>query len=128
MESEASWNVDSEEHETIKAFCCINAVARDFARFGLIYLHDGYWNNRQIVPAEWVKRSTSIINDSRDSQNYPYTYQWRVLENGAFFAKGILGQYILVYPEKELVFVRLGKSVGDLDWADLFISLSDQIN
>ncbi|HPE57378.1 MAG TPA: serine hydrolase [Bacteroidales bacterium] len=128
MESEASWNVDSEEHETIKAFCCINAVARDFARFGLIYLHEGYWNNRQIVPAVWVKRSTSIINDSRDSQNYPYTYQWRVLENGAFFAKGILGQYILVYPEKELVFVRLGKSVGDLDWADLFISLSDQIN
>jgi CubicO group peptidase (beta-lactamase class C family) len=127
MESDASWSIDSKKHETIKAFCCINAVARDFARFGLLYLNHGTWNEEQIVPADWVTRSTRIINDSRDSQNYPYTYQWRVLENGAFFAKGILGQYILVYPEKELVFVRLGKSVADIDWADLFVELSEQI-
>ncbi len=127
MQSDASWSIDSEQHKTIKAFCCINAVARDFARFGLIYLHKGYWNGRQIVPAAWVKKSTTIINDSRDSQGYPYTYQWRVLKNGAFFAKGILGQYIFVYPEKNLVFVRLGKSYGEVDWAKLFLAISEQI-
>ncbi|MCB2219321.1 MAG: beta-lactamase family protein [Bacteroidetes bacterium] len=127
MESSASWSIDSKKDKTVKAFCCINAVARDFARFGLLYLNDGKWNGKQIVPAEWVKRSTRIINDSRDSQGYPYTYQWRVIENGAFFAKGILGQYILVFPAKDLVFVRLGKSVADIDWADLFVKLSEQI-
>ncbi len=127
MESDASWSIDSEEHQTIKAFCCINAVARDFARFGRLYLNKGNWQGRQIISEEWVKRSTSIINDSRDSQGYPYTYQWRVLENGAFFAKGILGQYIFVYPAKNLVFVRMGKGYADIDWADLCVELSKSL-
>ncbi|MCB0805203.1 MAG: serine hydrolase [Bacteroidales bacterium] len=127
MESDATWSIDSEESQTIKAFCCINAVARDFLKFGRLYLNHGNWDGNQVVPENWVKRSTSIINDSRDSQNYPYTYQWRVLENGSFFAKGILGQYIFVYPEKNLVFVRMGKSYGGIDWAQLFLEISDQI-
>lgn len=127
MESKASWSIDSEVNQTIKSFCCINAVARDYARFGLIYLHGGYWNNQQIVPGAWVDSSTQIINDSRDSQNYPYTYQWRVLENGAFFAKGILGQYIFVFPEKNLVFVRLGKAYAGVDWAGFCNELSNQV-
>jgi CubicO group peptidase (beta-lactamase class C family) len=124
MESNGSWSIDSEENQTIKAFCCINAVARDFARFGRLYLNNGNWEGRQIISEEWVRRSTSIINDSRDSQGYPYTYQWRVLENGAFFAKGILGQYIFVNPDKNLVFVRMGKDYAEIDWADLCVELS----
>ena len=104
-----------------------NARVRDFAKFGRLYLNNGNWNGEQIVPEKWVKKSTSIINDSRDSQGYPYTYQWRVLENGAFFAKGILGQYIFVYPEKNLIFVRIGKKYGGVDWADLFLELSKQL-
>jgi CubicO group peptidase (beta-lactamase class C family) len=127
MESDASWSIDSEKNQTIKAFCCINAVTRDFARFGRLYLKKGNWQGRQIISEEWVTRSTSIINDSRDSQGYPYTYQWRVLENGAFFAKGILGQYIFVYPEKNLVFVRMGKDYADIDWADLCVELSKSL-
>jgi len=127
MEHDASWNVDSKKHQTIKAFCCINARARDFARFGRLYLNKGKYRNKQIVPEKWVEISTSIINDSRDSQGYPYTYHWRVLENGDFFAKGILGQYIFVYPEKNLIFVRLGKKYAGIDWADLFLELSKQL-
>ncbi len=127
MESNASWSIDSKEDNTIKSFCCINGIARDFARFGRLYLHKGNWNGKQIVPAAWVERSTSIINDSRDSQGYPYTYFWRVLENGSFFAKGILGQYIFINPDKNLIFVRMGESYGDVDWAALFVELSKQL-
>lgn len=124
MESDATWSIDSEENQTIKSFCCINAVARDFARFGRLYLKKGNWEGHQIISEEWVNRSTSVINDSRDSQGYPYTYQWRVLPNGSFFAKGILGQYIFVYPEKNLIFVRMGKDYADIDWADFCLELS----
>ncbi len=127
MESDASWSVDSYEHKVFKANCCINAVARDYVRFGLLYLNRGKWNGEQIVPAKWVDRSLSIINDSRDSQGYPYTYQWRVLQNGAFFAKGILGQYIIVIPDRDLVFVRLGKKVAATDWMELCLQLSEQL-
>ncbi len=126
MESDASWSVDSEEHQVFKANCCINAIARDFAKFGRLYLNYGSWNGEQIVPRKWVEKSLSIINDSRDSQGYPYTYQWRVLENGAFFAKGILGQYIIVIPEKQMVFVRLGKKVAGTDWMDFCLKLAEQ--
>ncbi|MCF8378362.1 MAG: beta-lactamase family protein [Bacteroidales bacterium] len=127
MESDASWSIDNEEDQTIKAFCCINAIARDFLKFGSLYLNHGRLNEKQIIPEKWIIKSTSIINDSRDSQGYSYTYQWRVLENGTFFAKGILGQYIFVYPEKNMVFVRLGESYADVNWAEFFLELSDQI-
>ncbi len=127
MEYEASWSIDSKKNQTIKSFCCLNARARDFAKFGRLYLNRGNWNGKQIVPEKWVDRSISIINDSRDSQGYPYTYQWRVLENGCYFAKGILGQYIFVNPNKNLVFVRMGKKYAGVDWADLFVELSVQL-
>ena len=124
MESDATWSIDSEASQTIKSFCCINAIARDFARFGRLYLKKGNWEGRQVISESWIKRSTSIINDSRDSQGYPYTYQWRVLPNGSFFAKGVMGQYVLVYPDKNLIFVRMGHGYADIDWADFCIELS----
>lgn len=127
MESDASWSVDSYEHQVFKANCCINAIARDFAKFGRLYLNDGMWDSTQVVPEKWVERSTTIINDSRDSQGYPYTYQWRVLEDGSFFAKGILGQYIIVIPDKSLVFVRMGKKVAGVDWMAFCRELSVQL-
>lgn len=127
MEFDASWSIDNKENETIKSFCCLNARARDFAKLGRLYLNNGNWNGEQLVPEKWVKKSTSIINDSRDSQNYPYTYQWRVLDNGAYFAKGVLGQYILVYPEKNLIFVRMGKQYADVDWANLCLEIAKNL-
>lgn len=127
MENEATWNIDSKKHQNIKAFCCINATARDLAKFGSLYLHKGKWNGKEIIPEEWITRSTSIMNDSKDSRNYPYTYHWRVTENKAFFAKGILGQYIYINPVKNFVIVRLGKGQGNIDWADFSNELSMQL-
>jgi CubicO group peptidase (beta-lactamase class C family) len=127
MEYPASWNIDSRKDNTIKSFCCLNARARDFAKFGRLYLNSGNWNGKQIVPAEWVKRSETVMNDSRDGQNYHYTYQWRVTDYGAIFAKGLLGQYIWVNPAKKLIMVRLGKKYGDVDWAEFCNQLSKSI-
>ncbi len=127
MQYDASWSVDSKEHQVFKANCCLNGRSIDYAKFGRLYLNKGSWNGNQVVPEKWVERSTSIINDSRDSQGYPYTCQWRVLENGAFFAKGILGQYIFVYPAKNLIFIRQGKGYGKIDWADFFLEISKEI-
>ena len=66
---------------------------------------------------KWVIQSTSIVNDSRDSQGYPYTYQWRISAKGSFFAKGILGQYIFIDPKKNIIIVRMGTGNGDVDLA-----------
>jgi len=122
----ATWNFDSEKHGMVKAFCCINAAPRDFAKFARLYLNKGRLNDEQIIPEEWVTNSFEINNDSRDSEDYPYTYFWRVLDNGTVFAKGILGQYIFLDPSKNLIIVRFGKNRGDLHWSKLIEEVSAQ--
>jgi len=124
MEYDASWSIDSKKHKTVKSFCCINARTRDFARFGRLYLHQGNWDGKQLISKDWVHQSLSIRNDSRDSQGYPYSYQWRVMGNGAFFAKGVLGQFIYVNPAKKLIIVRLGKSTDKVHWPMFFEALA----
>ncbi|HTX87641.1 MAG TPA: serine hydrolase [Bacteroidales bacterium] len=128
MEGEATWNTDSKKHMEIKSFCCINARAVDFAKFGMLYLHQGYWNGMPVVPEKWVKESLMIRNDSRDSQGYPYGYMWRTLEDGSFFAKGILGQYIFVDPARRLVIVHCGMKAGNVNWVEFFRSLARQFS
>jgi len=127
MQYDASWSVDSEKHLTIKSFCCLNTTAIDLARFGRLYLHQGNWNGKQIISKDWINSSLTIHNDSRDSQGYPYSHFWRVKEDGAFFAKGILGQYLYVDPNKDLIIVRLGKSSNDIDWPAFFETISKLI-
>jgi hypothetical protein len=127
MEYPATMNVDSRRHQTIKAFCCLNARSRDFAKFGRLYLHNGNWFGKQIVPASWVKTSTSVINDSRDAHGSPYTYCWRVLNNGSYYAQGVLGQFIFVCPAKNMIIVRTGKNYAKVNWPDLFVELSNQL-
>ncbi|MFN7118054.1 MAG: serine hydrolase domain-containing protein [Saprospiraceae bacterium] len=73
MEYDASWSIDSKKHDTVKAFCCINARARDFAKFGRLYLHNGNWNGQQIVSADWVRQSTVF---EQNINNFIYSYQW----------------------------------------------------
>ncbi len=119
----ASWSVDSKRNNESKAFCCINARAVDFAKFGQLYLHHGMAGQDTVVPPGWVSESLKISNNSRDSQGYPYTYHWRVLNSGDFFAKGILGQYIYVCPAKKIVIVRFGKKSGGVAWGKLFREL-----
>ncbi len=128
MTYNATWSMDSKRNRQIKAFCCLNARPVDLAKFGRLYLNDGQHNGKQIIPKEWVAQTMTIINDSRDSQGYPYTRHWRVKEDGAIFAKGILGQYIYVFPEKNIIIVRMGKKEGDIIWAEFLEKLCDQIN
>lgn len=127
MSENASWSADSKKHRTTKSFCCINATPIDFAKFGSLYLHQGEWKGEQLVPADWITSTTRIQNDSRDSQGYPYAYQWRVLASGSYFAKGVLGQYIFVNPDKKVVIVRMGSSTDDINWPGFFESILLQL-
>jgi CubicO group peptidase (beta-lactamase class C family) len=123
----ATWSLDSKKHREAKAFCCVNAVAGDFVRFGKLYLDEGESNGRTVVAPSWVNESLTIRNDSRDSQGYPYTYFWRVTEEGNYFAKGILGQFIYVCPSKKIVIVRMGETAGKIIWPEFFRQLTDQL-
>ncbi|HRZ25494.1 MAG TPA: serine hydrolase [Spirochaetota bacterium] len=113
MESDAFWLIDSDGAEA--AFCGLNAVLRDYARFGRLYLNRGNWDGRQIVPAEWVRASVTpdaphLAPGRRDSSSWVlgYGYQWWIPENpdGDFLAIGIYGQAIYVYPKYGIVIAK----------------------
>jgi len=118
MEYDATWSLDRKKEGLEKTFCCLNARARDFAKIGRLYLNKGDWNGQQIVSEEWVARSTQV--DTTEGSSAKYQYQWWLpTENGDFMAKGILGQYIYVNPNRNLIIVRLGKKQGEADWGKL---------
>lgn len=124
MEYDASWSIDSEKHGLEKTFCCINARARDFAKIGRLYLNKGNWNGEQIVSESWVEESTKL--DITDGSASYYQYQWWLPnKDGAFMANGILGQFIYVYPKKNLIMVRLGEKTGYVSWSQFFEELSE---
>jgi CubicO group peptidase (beta-lactamase class C family) len=84
------------------------ANARDFARFGLLYLRDGYWDGEPILSRAWVDHARSVAPPS--GGEYGAHWWLDVAEPGTFCAKGFQGQYTLVSPQRDMVVVRLGVS------------------
>jgi CubicO group peptidase (beta-lactamase class C family) len=122
----ASWSIDNKKSGMEKAFASINATARDFAKFGRLYLHKGNWDGKQLISADWVTESTKV--DAADGSVWPYQYQWWLpSKTGDYMANGHLGQYIYVNPAKDLVVVRLGKNEGDANWGQAFMEIARQL-
>jgi CubicO group peptidase (beta-lactamase class C family) len=107
---------------------------RDLARFGQLYLQEGQWAGRQIIPASWVAESTRPHTDDGDGTGYGY--MWWTYQAGSFTAKypmlgkytsyralGTGGQVLWVIPGADLVVVHRadtdhGRSVDGQDlWA-----------
>lgn len=111
MEYPASWSLSSIEPDGVeKAFCCLNARTVDFAKFGRLYLNRGNWNGKQIIPESWIDLT---LHSSKDmGQRLTYHYNWGIgpKKYGSFYAIGLYGQFIYVYPEKNVIIVRFGKS------------------
>lgn len=124
MEYNATWSLDRKKNGLEKTFCCLNARARDFAKIGRLYLNKGNWNGKQIVSASWVEQSTKI--DTTNGSVPFYQYQWWIPNStsGDFMAEGILGQFIYVNPQKNLIIVRLGKKEGKINWTENLVALS----
>ncbi|HHG85984.1 MAG TPA: class C beta-lactamase-related serine hydrolase [Bacteroidetes bacterium] len=126
MEHPASWSIDQKRNGMEKAFCCINATARDFAKFGRLYLQKGNWNGQQLIPESWVEASTKV--NAQDGASNRYQYQWWIPSKlGDFSAQGHLGQFIYVNPMKDLIIVRLGKKYGGVQWMKTFREIAAQL-
>jgi CubicO group peptidase (beta-lactamase class C family) len=92
---------------------------RDIAKLGYLYLHDGQWNGKQIVPAEWVQNSTSKHMETKGLMNAAeddgYGYFWWIDSFGGYSAHGFGGQYIFVLPRSDMVVVFTG-GIADPDF------------
>ncbi len=90
-------------------------TARDLARFGLLFVRNGNWHGKQIVPADWVRDSVRAYSEAGESGGYGYL--WWVersgmhlpgvtLPPGSFSARGFRGHYVLCVPALDLVLVH----------------------
>ena len=132
MEADGSWSLDSKNDGFEKMESGVNARARDFARFGMLFAKEGNWRGKQLISRVWVEESTRPDTTTDPSQGYQY-YWWVNTPEGEnhFSAQGNYGQYIYVAPEKDLVIVRLGKEEGEKGygyWTELFDELSAKLD
>jgi CubicO group peptidase (beta-lactamase class C family) len=113
-EADATWNLDSERSGFEKLESGLNARAVDYARFGLLFLHNGEWNGRRIVSEAWVRAATGADNPNDQAYYHGYRYFWWLDSSrpGSFYAFGKYGQFIYVAPDADAVIVRLGRSSG----------------
>lgn len=127
-EADGSWSLDSKADGFEKMESGINARAIDFAKFGRLYLNEGEWDGKQVVPSSWIERSTRIDATTDPTDFYQYFWWVDVVhpERGRFLARGNFGQYIYVVPDKDLVIVRFGEDYGYSRWPELLRSIADK--
>jgi len=87
----------------------IYMTPRDMARFGYLFLRDGEWDGERILPAGWAEASRP---DSRvNPMAYGYMWWsnfWTPLFGASYEARGFFGQFVTVFPQRDLVVVRTG--------------------
>ena len=106
-ENQALWQIDSKDHDLVKAYCCIASNAKDFARLGKLYKDHGKWNGKQVLDSSFVTKCIT----PRFPESPEYGYGWWMKDLGSkhfFMMRGHLGQYVLVEPNDNIIIVRLG--------------------
>ena len=106
------------------------ATARDWARFGLLYLQDGVWENERLLPEGWVSYTTTPAQKAplgeygamfwlnAGSVSKPANRRWPSIPIDAYWANGFQGQRVIIIPSRKLVLVRLGNSSYSDAWND----------
>lgn len=112
-EQNAWWSLDREGGQE-KGFCCINSNARDFARLGLLYLKKGNWKGRQLMDTAFIEesiRTNGTMDETGTIQTRYGTGMWLCNYKGQklFYARGILGQFIICLPQDNMVIVKLAR-------------------
>ncbi len=116
---------------------------RDMARIGYLMLRNGKWKDHQIIPASWVKKSTSVVTTYKEALKnktayfqFGYGYLWWVWDapyeknayEGAYSATGAFGQFITVLPKLDLVVAFKTKyEYGRQTSTDLYLRVLDKL-
>ena len=109
MEQQATWLLSRSGNEI--SGCCLQAAARDWARFGLFVLGGARVGGQSIVPDGWIGEATTTRADI-GRPGLGYGYQWWTYADGSYAARGIFGQGIFIDPKRRLVIVSNANWAG----------------
>ncbi|GAA4309698.1 serine hydrolase [Pontixanthobacter gangjinensis] len=129
MNDDALWQLDSEENEMEKAYCCIASNARNFAKFGKLFINYGDWQGKQLLDSSYIVMASKPR--FKETPYYGYGF-WLSDHKGKeiFYMRGVLGQYVIMIPEEDLVIVRLGRKLirkekGDKHYKDFYMYIDE---
>lgn len=104
MEHSAKWSTDDKGIE--KAFCCIHATPKDFAKIGQLIMQEGNWEGQQLISKDFCNK---LLTPTKENDAFCFNI-WAdddsVLKYRFFY--GFLGQFIIMIPEKKMVIVKTG--------------------
>lgn len=130
MESDARWTADKKDR--IKPYCCIQATALDYAKFGRLYLNKGNWQGDQLLEKDWVE--STLSRDTTEGGTFGYHNCWYIgyKEYNDFMAIGLYKQHIYINPDKNVIIVSFNdrpRSAAQkaLNWEDIFRQIVDQL-
>mgnify|MGYP001359880995 FL=1 len=106
-ENNALWQLDSDNSGMEKAYCCIASTARDFARFGKLYINNGKWGNEIILDSSFVELATNPVFDSSPYYGYGW-WLYNFEGKKVFTMNGHRGQFVISFPEENIIIVRQG--------------------
>lgn len=109
------------------------ATMRDYARFGMLYLHNGNWLGEQILPEDWVSYTTTPADGSGGEYGAFFwlnrSGEFPGLPEDLYFCDGYDGQRIFIIPSKQMVIVRTGCSPrGTIDWQAFLKGIVEAVN
>ncbi|MEO0574915.1 MAG: serine hydrolase [Pseudomonadota bacterium] len=106
MNDDGLWHLDGTGMEL--AYCCLNTNARNFAKFGQLFLQSGAWQDRQLVDASFI----DAMHAPGPTEFYGYsTWIDQAAPTPHYAMRGHLGQYVIVVPSRRAVIVRLGQQM-----------------
>jgi CubicO group peptidase (beta-lactamase class C family) len=132
-EADAAWFLDAEGFEV--AHFGFNAVLRDYARLGRLLAHDGAWDGKQIIPAQWMIEATTVrpsdayLLPGKAMPDFGYGYFLWLLpgKRRQFAFSGDLGQRVCIDPASKLVMVQTALEGGPEVWR-LWSALVEQFD
>lgn len=122
------WGYDYRSGHT-RAMSSFAGSARDYAKFGLLYLNKGRWGNEQVIDSNWVIASTQATNALGDRVGY--NNNWFIGESqvGDYMSRGMYRQQIYINPKEKTVmvcFLKFYDKNRSMNWWQMFRQLSEQ--
>src|SRR5690606_23674038 len=110
MQDDGFWNLDNGGTEL--ALCCLNISVRDYAKLGQLYLQQGIWQGRQLLPAGWVHEATRrpepwlAAGNGYPERGYGYHIWVPKDPDQEYFANGVWGQHVWISEKHNVVIVK----------------------
>lgn len=102
----------------------INLSSRDLARFGMLYMNEGRWNDHQVIPAQWVKESLTAYSPKKEKIGFGYVwniYPDKTFKQRCYTAEGWGGHALILLPDSDLIIVHRANTYipQTVDWTEI---------